>query len=234
MANFPSSTPSFAGFTSSHTLAQDNHAAQHNLEQGEIVALANKVGTGASTPTAGTLLRGTNTGVSNWAQADLKHDVTGILPTSNGGTGQANLTNLPLTTPVISDFTNANHNHTNVAGGGQLGFTALLSTIFSGQVQTQVNSGSAGGTMWWVNLGGLKILWALSDFQTTGVGGNAYFFTLPSFFSSLQSGITSANGLTADARQYANIESMTTSSIKVNGVSAGVSTAAFGLLLIGA
>lgn len=146
MANFPSSTPSFPGFTSSHTLAQDNHAAQHNLEQGEIVALANKVGTGASTPTAGTLLRGTNTGVSNWAQADLKHDVTGILPQANGGTGTTSATGSgaavyqsapSLTTPVISgggswsgspalstpaiaDFSNSTHSHSNNAGGGTL------------------------------------------------------------------------------------------------------------------
>lgn len=87
MANFPTSTPSFAGFTSSHTLAADNHAAQHNLEQGEIVALATKIGTGSSTPTSGTVLRGTGAGTSSWAQVALTTDVTGVLPQANGGTG---------------------------------------------------------------------------------------------------------------------------------------------------
>jgi len=87
MANFPGSTPSFAGFTSSHTLAEDNHAAQHNLEQGEIVALATKIGTGSSTPTANTVLRGTGAGTSAFGQVDLTTDVTGILPFNKGGLG---------------------------------------------------------------------------------------------------------------------------------------------------
>ncbi len=146
MALFPGAQPVFAGFTAGHTLAQDSHAAQHNLEQAEIVAVATKIGTGASTPAAGLILRGNGAGSSVWGQAVLTTDVTGILPVANGGTGQASLTALPLvspsitgtvpggatyttpvlTTPTIADFTNAQHDHSDADDGGQLGTNALV------------------------------------------------------------------------------------------------------------
>lgn len=152
MSTFPTSRPTYAGFTSSHTLAIDNHAAQHNAEQGDIGALSDKVGLGASTPISGMLLRGNGSGTSSWAQAVLTSDVSGVLPVANGGTGitslgggvatflgtptSANLAsavsdetgtgslvfaNTPtLITPTVGDFTNAQHNHSNAAGGGQI------------------------------------------------------------------------------------------------------------------
>ncbi len=109
---FPTALPSFSGFTSSHTLAEDNHAAQHNLEQTEIVAVATKIGTGASTPTSGTVLRGTGASTSAWGQVVLTSDVTGTLPLANGGLGVATLaefktTYLSLVYPVGSIYTNA-------------------------------------------------------------------------------------------------------------------------------
>lgn len=270
MANFPGSSPVFTGFTSTHTLSQDNHAAQHNLEQAEIVALAAKVGTGASSPTSGTVLRGTGSGISAYGQVVLSSEVTGILPVGSGGTGQANLTTLPLSSPVITgtvtggasytsptittptitvptiaDFSNATHTHaSNMTGGtlnagnalqaGTVTFSNLLSSIFSGQVSSQANAGTAGGTMYYVNLGGIKILWSISAQQTSGSGGNQYTFTLPtSFFSTIQLAMTSVSGLATDARQYANVESSTTTTVTVNVVSAGAATAGFGLLVIG-
>src|ERR1700747_930380 len=63
---FPTGTPSYLGFTASHTLLADTHAAQHNQEQADIIGLANKVGTGASTPTSGTVLAGNGVGTSAW------------------------------------------------------------------------------------------------------------------------------------------------------------------------
>lgn len=264
MANFPSSAPSFAGFTSSNTLSADNHAAQHNLEQGEIVALANKVGTGASTPTSGMLLRGNGTGTSVWAQVNLTTDATGVLPVASGGLGQASLSNLvlpsanlanpaisgtvsggatytspTLTIPTIADFTNAQHDHGDTDDGGPLAsgsvlFSTLLSTIFSGQVQTQANAGTAGGTMYWVNLGGIKILWAIGAAQTTGTVALAWTFTLPAFFTTIQGIYGSTAGLTTSANQYHNIESYSTSSVLVDGRSdTNGSTQTPSILIIG-
>lgn len=114
---FPSSIPIYNGFTSSHTLAQDTHAAQHDQEQADITALATKLGTGASTPVANTVLRGNGTGTSSYAALKLSTDVTGVLQTQNGGTGTTSatgsgdivfddspdLTTPGITTPSITD-----------------------------------------------------------------------------------------------------------------------------------
>lgn len=148
MASYPGALASFAGFTSSHTLAVDNHAAQHNLEQGEILAVQTKIGTGASTPASSLVLRGTSAGTSAWGQVALTTDVTGTLPTANGGTGQNNLSSLPLispvitgggswagspvlSTPTIADFTNATHDHSTTAKGGQLTSSAFANGAIS-------------------------------------------------------------------------------------------------------
>lgn len=131
---YPGALPSFAGFTPSNTLAADNHAAQHNLEQSEIVAIATKVGIGASTPTVGLVLTGSGPGTSNWSQVNLTTMVSGILPVANGGTGASvatgtgnpvlatspTITSPIITTPTIIDFTSAQHDHGDTDDGGPL------------------------------------------------------------------------------------------------------------------
>lgn len=138
MATFPGGIASFAGFVALHTLSVDNHASQHNSEQAEIIAAQQKVGTGASTPTSNMVLRGTGVGASAWGQVNQATDITGITPVANGGTGQNNLSGLTLpgailtlspviTTPVIASFTNAQHNHSNAAGGGKITSAGITS-----------------------------------------------------------------------------------------------------------
>ena len=104
--SFPASVPSYTGFTSSHTLAQDSHASQHNLEQADIAAIATKVGTGSSTSSAATVLRGNGSGTSAWDQVHAATDISGILGISNGGTGAstaaAALANLGGTTSAAA------------------------------------------------------------------------------------------------------------------------------------
>lgn len=145
MAAFPGAIPTFTGFTSTHTLAQDNHAAQHNLEQAEIIQLATKLGTGSSTPTSGKLLRGTGAGTSSWSQADLTTDVTGILPIANGGTGTTSTTGTgsvvfassptlstpTLSSPVIANFTSATHDHGSTSGGGPIAAAAIPNDLIT-------------------------------------------------------------------------------------------------------
>lgn len=137
---YPGSIPSFAGFTAGNTLAADNHAAQHNLEQSEIVAIATKIGTGASTPSSGQVLRSTGAGVSSWGSVVQTTDITGITPVANGGTGQNSLSNLPLSAPVISG---------NVTGGG----TYTSPTLVTPSVDTVNESTPANG----VSIDGLNI-----------------------------------------------------------------------------
>lgn len=85
--SFPSSIPSYAGFTSTDTLAHDNHASQENQQESDIVALATKVGTGASTASNNTVLRGNGTGTTAFDQVHAATDISGVLSTTNGGTG---------------------------------------------------------------------------------------------------------------------------------------------------
>lgn len=136
MAIFPGALPTFAGFTASHTLSQDNHASQHNSEQAEVIAVATKLGTGSSTAANNTVLRGNGAGTSTWGQVALTTDVTGTLPQANGGTGTTSATgtgaavyqNSPtLITPTVASLTNAQHDHSNAANGGSLGTVAATS-----------------------------------------------------------------------------------------------------------
>lgn len=70
------------------------HVALHNFHNNEIIALGTKLGTGSSTASSGKVLRGTGSGTSAWAAADLTTDVTGTLPVANGGTGLTTSTGL--------------------------------------------------------------------------------------------------------------------------------------------
>jgi len=151
MAAFPGALATFAGFVASHTLSVDNHAAQHNLEQAEVLATQTKLGTGSSTPTNGTFLKGNGTGTSAWSALNMATDLTGILPVNNGGTGTNTLsfpagsdtlvgrastdtlTNKTLTTPTIGSFANANHDHTSSAGGGALGANSVTTSSITNQ-----------------------------------------------------------------------------------------------------
>lgn len=92
-----------------------SHAGTHDLEIVAIQALEAKVGIGASTPTAGTFLRGTGTGTTAFAQANLTTDITGTLPVANGGTGVTSstgtgntvLSNSPtLSSPAFTSISN--------------------------------------------------------------------------------------------------------------------------------
>lgn len=268
--SFPTSLPSYTTPTSSETLAAAGHTNLHITEEADILGIATKIGTGASTPTSSTLLRGNGIGTSTWDTIHLSSDVQGVLGTNNGGTGQSNLTSLPLPTPVITnpfisgtvsggatytspnltqptiaDFSNANHNHQSTAGGGTLNaalalqsgsvnYANLLSTIFSGQVSSQVNAGSAGGTMFYINLGGIKMLWGNGSSQSiTGATEAVFTWTLPaSFFGTLQvimPGLAATSGNTANSQ----ITSASTTTVSQAITTLGTMSATPSLILIG-
>ena len=62
------------------------HSNLHGVLSEAAVAIETKIGTGASTPVANRVLRGSGTGTSAWAQVALATDVSGTLPLANGGT----------------------------------------------------------------------------------------------------------------------------------------------------
>jgi hypothetical protein len=115
---------------------------------------------------------------------------------------------------------------------GKVDFAALLSTIFSGQVQTQANAGSAGGTINYVNLGGIKLAWGETAVINTSTTTPSKGITWPtSFFSSAPSVLLSAAKMTTVANQYASIaaiNSTTSADIYVYTVSgSGTAVAEF-------
>lgn len=101
-------------------------------------------------------------------------------------------------------------------------------------VQTLSNAGTAGGTMSYLNLGGIKLLWCISTNQTSSTSGNIYTFTLPtSFFSSITAVQTNAINMTTDTRQYVAVAGTTTSTVTISITSAGAATGAISLFMIG-
>lgn len=121
-------------------------------------------------------------------------------------------------------------------GNNTITFTKLLATIFSGQVQSQVNAGSAGGTMKYINLGGIKLLWAIGAAQNSSASAPQYNFTLPvGFFTTITYESATATEMTASATQYANIAAISTTTATVSCVATSGSgtTQKPSILLIG-
>jgi hypothetical protein len=63
------------------------HSNLHGVLSEAAVAIEAKIGTGASTPVANRVLRGSGTGTSAWSQVALATDVSGTLPLASLATG---------------------------------------------------------------------------------------------------------------------------------------------------
>jgi len=155
--------------------------------------------------------------------SEVNRHVDGILVSHNqDGTIK---TGLDLGTPSALVLTNATG----------LPFAGLLSTIFSGQVLSQANAGTAGGTMHYINLGGIKLLWVITAVHASAAAGAVYTITLPtSFFSTIQQVSSVAINMVDDARQYVSITAATATTVTVDLVSpSGNYTTSASVLVIG-
>lgn len=152
--NFPSSLNSYTG---AETLFSAGHAAAHNSYEA-------KIGTGASTPVANTVFRGTGTGASAWAQVNVTSDITGTLPVANGGTGVTASTGTvavvlstspTLVTPILGAATATSINKVvltapattatlTIANNAQVTFGGAFSTVITSTAGTTVTLPTAG------------------------------------------------------------------------------------------
>lgn len=119
MANYPASLDtgvSLPNPTGTSTQANPDHAGLHSSENAAIIAVEGKVGTGASTPTANTILFGTGVGTSAWTQLTSAQLAASL--SDETGTGSAVFANTPtLITPKMDTINeNTPGNGVTVAG----------------------------------------------------------------------------------------------------------------------
>lgn len=110
--------------------------------------------------------------------------VTGFTVSSNGTVYGMSVTGGILASAALVNTVNAAALQSSAVLAAKLG----LSSSFTGGVTTQANAGTAGGNMYYINLGGLKMLWGVSAANSLNNATSAtYTWTLPtSFFTTLQ------------------------------------------------
>jgi len=119
----------FEGTTATSHQNNDNvtldiTAASNNVKNDAIIAIETKIGTGASTPTANTVMRGTGTGTSAYGQI-VNGDVSASaaiahskLANMTAGTVMiGNASNVPTATAITGDVTVSNSGVTAIASG---------------------------------------------------------------------------------------------------------------------
>lgn len=120
--------------TGTSTQASPDHAGLHTAENGAIIALETKIGTGAAIPVASRLFTGTGTGTSDWSKVSPAGTIVGT-------TDSQTLTNKTITSPTITGGTldNATVTVDSIAGHT----TANTGTIYGVSVTAATFSGSA-------------------------------------------------------------------------------------------
>lgn len=176
-------------------------------------------------------------------------NITLTLPTTTdtlvGKATTDTLTNKTLTTPTIGSFTNATHNHTNAAGGGQLGTAALTNASVTAD---KLSTGAATDT---VATQQTTTSTTFTDLATTGpsvtvtIGANglALVSIAASMFTNAAGGyavagfvVSGANTIAADNRMIVNglAEIMYGNSILLTGLTPGSTTFKLQYRVIGA
>lgn len=131
----------------------------------------------------------------------------------NGNISEANLADNAVTEDKVA----SNAVTTPKIADTAVTYTKLISTIFSEQVTSNSNPGTAGGTRNYINLGGIKLCWGITNSITrSGVGGETRGITLPTSFFSSVTGLASNYQSSADERNTAKIQTFSTSALTVH------------------
>ena len=100
-------------------------------------------------------------------------------------------------------------------------------------VKSQSNAGSAGGTMYYINLGGIKLCWGTTASSSTSTTSTTINITLPtSFFSTIQSVTLNSSNVGTVSQQGATVVSFTTTTIAINLWTLASSGTAYGTWLV--
>jgi hypothetical protein len=189
------------------------------------------------------VLVGNGTGTSTWGAVNLTNQVSGVLPTTNGGTGTTSTTGSgsnvfntspTLTTPTLTSPTStalSNSSGLTNTGGlttdtlGTSGAATLASLVLNGsltgtglasQVQTYSNSASAGGTGYYINLGGIKMCWGQTASQSSHNAPSYSIYFPTSFFTTVQSINLTVSSVGTDVSQLVvNASGLVASGISV-------------------
>ena len=180
------------------------HSNLHGVLSEAAVAIETKIGTGASTPTANKVLRGSGTGTSAWAQVALATDVSGTLPLANGGTASTSAgdarTALGLGTAAVAATGISN---TNVpvftTGVADDDFLRVAGTSIEGRSAAEV----------------------LSDIGASAVAGSSSIVTVGTVTSGIWQGSAIASTYIADAFLKNDASDTTTGTITAAGFTAG-------------
>ena len=111
------------------------HSNLHGVLSEAAVAIEGKIGTGASTPIASRVLRGSGTGTSAWAQVALATDVSGTLPLASLATGA-----LDSGFSITSGFGTIDNGSSSITTTGAVATGELTA---SGDIFTVTTSGQA-------------------------------------------------------------------------------------------
>lgn len=166
-------------------------------------------------------------------------------PTINGGT----ISNTTITADTINGYTSSTNGsiYGITVTGGTIAAAAIaanailsgklgLSNGFTGGVASQANSGTAGGTIYYINLGGIKFMWCITAFNASSVGGTVWTVIPPtSFFSTIQyTGISVVSQGTFGNQSAAGNADPTTTLIDFKAISpSGAATQKSSVLAIG-
>ena len=213
---------------STDDLSSPNLAAGQGNQNDAVIAVETLVGSNATqtTPTAQyNVLQATSATSSEWGLLTLKN-VSGSTgtgdfvfatsptissptissPTISSPTITGSLGNISTGTITASGATTLNGGLTvfsSFTATGLVNYADLLSTIFSSQVTSFTNTGTAGGTFYYINLGGIKMLWG--SFTQQSVGAASYFhaiLSLPSGFFTTVTSITISSSDVNNTNQF--------------------------------
>jgi hypothetical protein len=119
--------------------------------------------------------------------------ITGFTTANTGSIYGMSVTAGVLASAAIAGAVNTAAIASNAVVSGKLG----LSSSYTGGVASQSNAGTAGGTMYYINLGGIKLLWLII---TASSATSTYTVTFPTgFFSAtpvVTTGVAGSSGTT--------------------------------------